>query len=86
MKKGIPPLRKHNPSKKAQDKDDEIKKKLYTANRNWNNWRFQLYWNKLDWVNPRNKIRIKIKITYSFSSKKILINILERIIGFAIHY
>ena len=68
MKKGLPPLRRQNLSKKAKEKYDKIKRKLYTANRNWNDWKLQLYWNKLEWVNPRSKI--KGKKTYSNSSKK----------------
>ena len=23
-------------------------------NQSWNEWRFQIHWNKIDWVNPRN--------------------------------
>ena len=57
--KGLPPLRRPKLSKKSQEKDDEIKKKLYTYNRNWNDWRFQLYRNKLEWVNPRSETKIK---------------------------
>ena len=57
--KGIPPLRRQKFGKKAQEKDDEIKNKLYTANRNLNDWKFQFHWNKLDWVNPRSKIKRK---------------------------
>ena len=44
--KGLPPLRRSTLSKKAQDKEDEIKK-LYEANKWCNDWKFQLYWNKL---------------------------------------
>ena len=58
MTKGLPPLRKQNISKKAQEKDDKIKKKLYTADRNWNYWKLQLHWNKLEGVNTRSKIKI----------------------------
>ena len=29
-------------------------KKLYEANQWWNDWKFQLHWNKLEWVNPRS--------------------------------
>ena len=25
---------------------------MQTANQNWNNWKFQIHWNKLEWVNP----------------------------------
>ena len=27
---------------------------MQTANQNWNDWKFQINWNKLEWVNPRN--------------------------------
>ena len=23
-------------------------------NQNWNDWKFQIHWNKFEWVNPRN--------------------------------
>ena len=55
--KGLPPLRRPILSKKLQDKEDEIKKKLYEANRYWNYWKFQLHWHKLEWVNTRGKIK-----------------------------
>ena len=57
--KGIPTLRRQKISEKSQQKDDEIKNKLYTSNSNWNNWKFQIHWNKLEWVNPRSKIKRK---------------------------
>ena len=66
--KGIPPLKISKLSKKSQEKEDEIKKKLYEANKWWNDWKFKLHWNNLEWVNPitltqRNKY-------FSFSSKR----------------
>ena len=64
MTKGLSPLRKQNISKKAQGKYDEIKKKLYTADRNWNYWKFQLHWNKIEGENTRNKTRIKNPIQF----------------------
>ena len=57
--------------KKAQEKDDEITKKLYEANRHWNDWILQLDWNKLEWINPRRKIKIK---AHSVSSKTFFID------------
>ena len=36
-------------------------------NQKWNNWKFQIYWNKLQWVNPRG--RIEEKNTFCVSSK-----------------
>ena len=68
MKKGLTPLRKQKLSKKAQEKYDKIKRNLKTENQNWNDWKFQIHWNILDWVNPRSKfVR---KEPYSNSSKK----------------
>ena len=59
MTKGLPPLRKMKLSKKAQEKDEKIKWKLHTSNRNWNDWNFQLHCINLEWVNPRSKVKIK---------------------------
>ena len=28
------------------------------ANQSWNDWEFQIHWNKLEWVNPRIFIEI----------------------------
>ena len=50
----LPPLKIRKPSKKAQEKEDEIKRNLQMDNKNWNGWKFQIHWNKLDWSNPRN--------------------------------
>ena len=43
-------------------------KKLYEDNKWWNYWKFQLHCNKLEWVNPR--IKIKMNKPYSVSSNK----------------
>ena len=51
--KGIPPLRRTKLSKKAQENQYEIQKKLYEAHKWWNAWKFQLHWNNLEWVNPK---------------------------------
>ena len=45
--KGLPPLSRTKLSKKLQEKQDEIQKKLYEANKWWNDWKFQLHWHKL---------------------------------------
>ena len=69
-------------SKNKQDKADEIKK-IHKVNRYRNDWKFQLHWNKLGWVNPRSKI--KGGKHYSFSSiLKIFIMVIEHLIGLAI--
>ena len=85
MSKGIPPLRKQKRSKKSQEKDDEIKKKLYTANRNRNYWEFKLHSNKLEWVNQINKNKRNNPIQF-LQRNIILIKILERLVGLSIHY
>ena len=47
-------------------------KKLYKANKCWNDWRFQLHWNKLEWVDPKSCPKI-IK-PFSVSSKTFYIS------------
>ena len=51
----LPPINKRRLSKKAQEKGDEIKRKIYKANQDWNDWKFQIHWNELEWVNPRSR-------------------------------
>ena len=36
----------------------------------WNYWKFQLHWHKLEWVNPRNKIRRKKPIQFFLNISK----------------
>ena len=50
--KGLPPLKRNKPSKKAQDRHDLILKKHYESNRWWNDWKSQLHWIMLEWVDP----------------------------------
>ena len=64
MANGLPIFRIPKISKQVQEKYDKIKNKLCKANRHWNDWEFQLHWNKLEWVNPRIKIKIKINIQF----------------------
>ena len=47
INKGLPPIIKQTLIKKAQDKNDKIKRKLHTTNRNWNDRNSQLHWNNL---------------------------------------
>ena len=51
----LPPPKKMRLRKKAQEKEDEIKRKIYKANQAWNHWNFQMHWNKFEWVNPRSR-------------------------------
>ena len=64
----LPPLKISELSKKEQDKEDQIKK-LYEANKWWNDWKLKLHWNKLELVNP--KTLIERDKPYSVSSKKV---------------
>ena len=66
--KGLPPIRK-TLSKKAQEKNDKIKRRLHADNTKRDDWKLQLHWNKLEWDNSRSNI--VRKKPYSTSSKKI---------------
>ena len=33
---------------------------MQMTNQNWNDWKFQIHWNKLEWVHPRISIEQKI--------------------------
>ena len=46
--RGLPPLKRTKLSKKSQERQDYIQKKLYEANKWWNDWKFKLHWNKLE--------------------------------------
>ena len=39
----LTPLKKIKIRKKAQEKEDEIKRRLQKANQDWNDWKFQIY-------------------------------------------
>ena len=60
-----------------------FKKKPYEYNRWWNDWKFQLYWNKLEWVDPKSTP--KIVKAYSVSSKKFYISNNDRTAHFVGH-
>ena len=70
--KGLPPLKRKKLSKKAQKRDDLIKNKLFQSNRWWNDWKFQLHWNMLEWVDLKSTP--KIVKPFSVSSKNLYIN------------
>ena len=50
----LPQLKRTKLSKKAQERQDYIQNKMYESNGWWNDWRFQLYWNKLEWFDPKS--------------------------------
>ena len=49
---GLPPSSRSTLSKKNHKIRRMFFFKLYEANKWWNDWRFQLHCNKLEWVNP----------------------------------
>ena len=54
MCKILPPLKRTKLIKKAQERDDLIKNELFQSNMWWNDWKFQLHWNMLEWVDPKS--------------------------------
>ena len=68
----LTPLRKQKLSKKPQEKNEKIKRNIQTANRNCNDWKFQIHWTILEWVNPI--IKIVRERTYPTSSTKYYID------------
>ena len=68
FEKGLPPLKRKKLSKKAQERDDLIKNKLFQSNRWWNDWNFQLHWIMPEWVDPKSTP--KRDKPFSVSSKK----------------
>ena len=46
-------LNKRKLSKKAQEREYETKTNLQMENQNRNNCKFQIHWNKLEWVNRK---------------------------------
>ena len=55
ISENLPPLKKKKLIKKSQENMDEIKINLHKANQYWNDWKFQIHWNKLEGGNPRNR-------------------------------
>ena len=82
-KKKLPPLKRTKLGKKAQDHADLIKNELFRSNMLWNDWKFQLHWNRLEWVNPRSTPK-RVK-PFSVSSKKFYINNNDRKAHFVGH-
>ena len=64
LSQNIQPLKKRKPSKRAQEKENKIKIKLYKDNQDWNDWKFQIHWNKLEWVNQRSRCFVCHQIVF----------------------
>ena len=81
--KGLPPLKRTKLSKKEQERHDLIKNKDFKSNMWWNDWKFQLHWNMLEWVDPKSTPK-KVK-PFSVSSKNFYINNNDRTAHFVGH-
>ena len=82
--RGLPLLKITKLGKKSQERQYYIQKKVYKSNRWWNDWIFQLHWDKLEWVDPKyTPKRVK---PFSVSSKKLYINKNYRTAHFVGHY
>ena len=55
----LPQLKKGKLNKRAQKEEEELKIRLTEDNQYWNDWKFQIHWNKLEWVNPRSRDELK---------------------------
>ena len=75
ISKGLPPLRGSTLSKNHKIRKMKFKK-LNEANNRWKDWRFQLHWKKLEWVNPRSQT--KRNKPFSVSSRKFYLNKVDR--------
>ena len=62
----FPPLKKMKLTKRAQKEEVEIKRNLQTANKNWNDRKFHIHWNELEWVNSRNCNEQKKPVLFVF--------------------
>ena len=81
--KGLPPLKRTKLGKKEQKRQDLIKNELFISNMWCNDWKFQLHWNMLEWVDPKSKP--KIVNPFSVSSNKFYINNNDRAAHFVSH-
>ena len=80
---GLPPWKRTKLSKKAQERQDYIQKKLYEANRWWNDSKLQLHWNKIEWVDPKSTPK-RVK-PFSVSSKTFYMNNNDRTAHYVVH-
>ena len=51
----ISPLKKRKLITKYQNDEDKIERRITEANKEWCDWKFQIHWNKLEWVNPTSR-------------------------------
>ena len=70
-------------NKNALERHDLIRNKLVVSFIWWNDWKFQLHWNVLEWVDPKSTPK-RVK-PFSFPSKKLYINNNDRTAHFVGH-
>ena len=61
-----------------------LKTTFFVSNMWWNDWKFQLHWNMLEWVDPKTTPK-RVK-PFSVSSKKLYINNNDRTAHLVGHY
>ena len=81
MGEKVPPPRKQELSKKAQEKYYKINRNLHTSNRNLNGWKLKIHLSMLVWVITRSKHLRKNHIQL-LQTKILSINMIQRLIGF----
>ena len=64
----LPTIKKRKLIREKQEEENKIKRRLTEANQEWCDWKFQIHWNKLGWMDPR--IRDERKNQFFVSSKK----------------
>ena len=47
------PMKNPKLSKVYKKKEDDIKQNLKKSHQHWNDWKFQVHWDKLEWVVPK---------------------------------
>ena len=45
---------------KSQKEEYKINRRQTEANQEWNDWKFQIHWNEIEWVNPMSRDERKI--------------------------
>ena len=79
MSKGTPTLEGKQISKKAQKTHDIIINKLFQSNIWWNDWKFQLHWNMIEWVDLKSTPK-RVKPFQFLQKSYILIITIEQLI------
>ena len=80
IQKGLPPLKRTKLSKKEQKRQELIKNKLFQSNMWWNDWKFQLHWNMLEWVDPKTTPKRFKPLSFLQKSYILIINIEQLIL------